>query len=149
MNYEKLQMTADKNEGSFVKDLQGQTGVGFAENHHVHKDWYATTMSYDEALDQAYDAYRSREDILAPVKDIQGSVNTDGDFVFKVQDREFIPTDHAIEQFAIRAGVPSSSVMRELRKQEDYDAQDADVMTYLANNCRNKVSTSKVSNKIS
>ena len=143
MNYEKLQMTADKNEGSFVKDLQGKTGVGFAENHHVHKDWYATTMSYDEALDQAYDAYRSREDILAPVKDIQGSVNTDGKFVFKVKDREFVPTDHAIEQFAIRAGVPSSSVMRELRKQEDYDQQDADVMTYLANNALRRLDQDK------
>ena len=143
MNYEKLQMTADKNEGSFVKDLQGQTGVGFAENHHVHKDWYATTMSYDEALDQAYDAYRSREDLLAPVKNIQGSVNSDGQFVFKVGDREFVPTDHAIEQFAIRAGVPSSSVMRELRKQEDYDQQDADVMTYLANNALRRLDQDK------
>ena len=127
MNYEKLQMTADKSEGSFVRNLQGQTGTGFAENTHVHKDWYATTMSYDDALDIAYDAHRNREDILAPVKDIQGSVDSDGNFVFKVKDREFIPTDHAIEQFAIRAGVPSSSVMRELRKQEDYDQQDADV----------------------
>ena len=98
MNYEKLQMTADKSEGSFVRDLQGETGVGFAENTHVHKDWYRTTMSYDDALELAYDAARDREDILAPVKDIQGSVDTDGNFVFKVGDREFIPTDHAIEQ---------------------------------------------------
>ena len=143
MSYEKLQMTADKNEGSFVKDLQGKTGVGFAENHHVHKDWYATTIGYDEALDQAHDAYRSREDILAPVKDIQGSVNDDGAFVFKVGDREFQPTDHAIEQFSIRAKVPSSSVMRELRKQEDYDQQDADVMTYLANNALRRLDQDK------
>ena len=97
MNYEKLQMTADKSEGSFVRNLEGKTGVGFAENHHVHKDWYATTMSYDDALELAYDAARDREDILAPVKDIQGSVDSDGNFVFKVGDREFIPTDHAIE----------------------------------------------------
>ena len=143
MSYEKLKMTADQNEGSFVRTLQGTTGVGFAENQHVHKDWYATTIGYDEALDAANDAARDREDILAPVKNIQGSVNDDGAFVFKVGDREFVPTDHAIEQFAIRAGVPSSSVMRELRKQKDYDQQDADVMTYLANNALRRLDQDK------
>ena len=69
-NYEKLKMTADQNEGSFVRTLEGKTGTGFAKDQHVHKDWYATTIGYDEALDQAYDAARDREDILAPVKDI-------------------------------------------------------------------------------
>jgi hypothetical protein len=40
MNYEKLRMTADKSEGDFVRTLQGQTGTGFQEGTHVHKDWY-------------------------------------------------------------------------------------------------------------
>jgi hypothetical protein len=143
-DYEKLQMTADKNEGSFVRTLQGETGTGFEKNTHVHKDWYATTIDYDEALDQAQRAVDEREDILAPVKDVQGSVNVDGNFVFKVGDREFQPTDHAIEQFSIRVKVPSSSVMRELRNQDDYDAQDADVMTYLANNALRRLDQEKV-----
>jgi len=142
-DYDKLKMTADQNEGSFVRDLQGRTGVGFQKDMHVHKDWYAQTIGYDEALEQAYDAARDREDILAPVKNIQGSVNADGNFVFKVGDREFQPTDHAIEQFSIRVKVPSSSVMRELRKQEDYDQQDADVMTYLANNALRRLDQDK------
>ena len=143
-DYEKLQMTADKNEGSFVRNLQGQTGTGFEKNTHVHKDWYATTIDYDEALDEAQRAVDEREDILAPVKDVQGSVNEDGNFVFKVGDREFQPTDHAIEQFSIRVKVPSSSVMRELRSQKDYDAQDADVMTYLANNALRRLDQDKI-----
>jgi len=143
-DYEKLQMTADKNEGSFVRNLQGQTGTGFEKNTHVHKDWYATTIDYDEALDQAQRAVDEREDILAPVKDVQGSVNEDGNFVFNVAGREFQPTDHAIEQFSIRVKVPSSSVMRELRNQADYDAQDADVMTYLANNALRRLDQEKV-----
>jgi len=143
-DYEKLQMTADKNEGNFVRTLQGQTGTGFEKNTHVHKDWYATTIDYDEALDEAQRAVDEREDILAPVKDVQGSVNTDGNFVFKVGDREFQPTDHAIEQFSIRVKVPSSSVMRELRGQKDYDAQDADVMTYLANNALRRLDQEKI-----
>ena len=143
-DYEKLQMTADKNEGSFVRNLQGETGTGFEKNTHVHKDWYATTIDYDEALDQAQRAFDEREDILAPVKDVQGSVNEDGNFVFKVGEREFQPTDHAIEQFSIRVKVPSSSVMRELRSQKDYDAQDADVMTYLANNALRRLDQDKI-----
>lgn len=143
-DYEKLQMTADKNEGSFVRTLQGETGTGFEKNTHVHKDWYATTIDYDEALDQAQRAVDEREDILAPVKDVQGSVNEDGSFVFNVAGREFQPTDHAIEQFSIRVKVPSSSVMRELRNQDDYDAQDADVMTYLANNALRRLDQEKV-----
>jgi hypothetical protein len=143
-DYEKLQMTADKNEGSFVRNLQGQTGTGFEKNTHIHKDWYATTIDYDEALDQAQRAVDEREDILAPVKDVQGSVNEDGNFVFNVAGREFQPTDHAIEQFSIRVKVPSSSVMRELRNQDDYDAQDADVMTYLANNALRRLDQEKV-----
>ena len=43
-DYEKLQMTANASEGSFVRELQGQTGVGFQKDMHVHKDWYATTI---------------------------------------------------------------------------------------------------------
>ena len=143
--YNKIEMDGKKiGEGSFVKELQGQTGVGFAENTHVHKDWYATTISYDDALDSAQRAATNREDILAPVSQIQGSVNSDNEFVFSVQDREFKPTDHALQQFSIRSGVPSSSVLRELRGQEDYDQQDADVMSYLANNALRRLDQDKV-----
>jgi hypothetical protein len=146
MNYydKKIEMTAGKSEGSFVANLQGATGVGFAENQHVHKDWWKTTTSYDDALDQAQRAATDREDILAPVKDIQGSVNSDNEFVFMVGDREFKPTDHALQQFSIRSNVPSSSVLRELRNQEDYDSQDADVMTYLSNNALRRLDQDKV-----
>ena len=94
---------------------------------------YLTVMS-DTALDQAQRAVDEREDILAPVKDIEAILDGDGNFVFEVEGRQFAPTDHAIEQFAIRTKVPSSSVMRELRNAEDYDGQDGDCMTRLANN---------------
>ena len=88
-DYEKLQMTADKNEGSFVRNLQGQTGTGFEKNTHVHKDWYASTIDYDTALDQAQMAVDEREDILAPVKDIEAILDGDGNFVFEVEGRQF------------------------------------------------------------
>ena len=79
-DYEKLKMTADASEGSFVRTLQGETGTGFAEDIHVHKDWYATTIDYDEALDEAQRAVDEREDILAPVKDIEATLDDDGNF---------------------------------------------------------------------
>ncbi|MAS86517.1 MAG: hypothetical protein CMH30_00860 [Micavibrio sp.] len=143
--YSKLNMDGvSKSEGSFVRDLEGKTGVGFQDGMHVHKDWYAKTIAFEDALDMAEDAYNAREDILAPVKQIQGSVNSDNEFVFMVGDREFKPTDHSLQQFSIRSKVPSSSVLRELRKQEDYDSQDADVMSYLANNALRRLDQDKV-----
>ena len=142
-DYEKLQMTANASEGSFVRELQGQTGVGFQKDMHVHKDWYATTIDYDEALDKAQRAVDEREDILAPVKDIEAILDGDGNFVFEVEGRQFAPTNHAIEQFAIRTKVPSSSVMRELRNAEDYDDQDGDCMTRLANNALRRLDQDK------
>jgi len=140
----KLEMTASKTDGQFVKTLKGQTGTGFSEGTHVHKDWYAQTISYDDALEQAEDAIREREDILVPTKDIFAQVTDDGEFAFRVNHRSFIPTDHAIEQFSTRVGVPSSSVLRELRKQSDFDRQDAGVMVDLANNALRRIDDDKV-----
>ena len=90
-DYQKLEMTAKKETGSFVRDLQGQTGVGFQKNSHVHKDWWATTMSYDDAMEGLQRSAEEREDVLAPVKDIQAVVNEGGEFAFEVQGREFCP----------------------------------------------------------
>ena len=110
-HYTKLQMTADKNEGSFVRELQGQTGTGFHKGTHVHKDWWATTISYDDAMENLQRSAEEREDLMAPVKSIEATVNDDGNFVFNVDDREFEPTDWALQQFSIRAAVPSSTVI--------------------------------------
>ena len=143
-DYEKLEMTAAKTEGSFVRSLQGQTGVGFEKNTHVHKDWYATTMSYDDAMEGLQRSAEEREDFLAPVKDIKAIVNDGGEFAFTVQDREFVPTDWALQQFSIRSKVPSSTVIQKLRSQEDADDQDSDVMAYLANNSLRRLDQDKV-----
>lgn len=143
MSYDKLKMTADANEGSFVKDLQGSTGTGFQKGTHVHKDWWATTMSYDDAMEILQRGNDEREDIMAPVKAIEASVNDDGNFVFNVDDREFQPTDWALQQFSIRSKVPSSTVIQKLRSQEDADSQDSEVMAYLANNSLRRLDQDK------
>lgn len=145
--YEKLKMTANPNEGSFVKTLTGRTGTGFQEGTHVHKDWYARTLSYEQGLEMAENAAREREDLLIPVKNISGNVNNDNQFVFKIEDngsREFVPTDHALEQFSTRIGVPSSTILRELRGQEDSDLVDADIMARIANNSLRRMNQDKV-----
>ena len=143
-DYQKLEMTADKKEGSFVRNLQGQTGVGFQENMHVHKDWYATTISYEDAMENLQRGVDEREDILAPVKDIQAIVNDGGEFAFEVQDREFVPTDWALQQFSIRSKVPSSTVIQKLRSQEDADDVDSEVMANLANNSLRRLDQDKI-----
>ena len=125
--YKKLRMTADKSAGNFVKTLKGQTGTGFAENTHVHKDWYATTISYDDAMENLQRAADDREDILAPAKNINAVVE-DGEFKLSVGDRSLCPTDWALQQ----------------RAQEDADEQDAKVMMQLANNALRRLEQDKV-----
>ena len=142
-HYTKLQMTADKNEGSFARELQGQTGTGFHKGTHVHKDWWATTVSYDDAMENLQRSAEDREDLMTPVKSIEAAVNDDGNFVFNVDDREFEPTDWALQQFSIRASVPSSTVISKLREQDDYDTQDAEVMAMLANNALRRLDPEK------
>lgn len=130
-------------EGDFVRELVGQTGTGFEQGWHIHKDWYAKTIDFDSALAMAEDAIRSRVDVLEPISAIQPRLNADGQFVFAVGEKEFIPTDHALEQYAIRAGIPSSSVMRELRKLDGSDAQDNTVMVHLAVNANRRLDQDK------
>lgn len=139
-----LKMTAPAAAGQFVKTLRGETGTGFAEGTHVHKDWWAKTISFDEAMEIAEDAARQREDVLAKIADITPKVNDAGQFVFAAGGKEFVPTDHALEQFAIRVGVPSSSVMRELRNEEGSDTEDAETMVKLAVNSIRKLKEDKV-----
>lgn len=140
----RLQMTAPASAGSFVKTLQGKTGTGFQAGTHVHKDWWAKTIDYDTALDMAHDAARQREDIMVKVEDLAPTQNDVGHFVFRVGDKEFLPTDHALQQFSIKAEVPSSSVMRELRNLEGADDADHAVMVHLAKNALRRLKSDKV-----
>lgn len=143
-DYQRLEMTASAYEGSFVRTLQGQTGTGFAEGTHVHKDWYAKTISYDQALDLAEDAARQREDIMVKAEDIVFSVSEDGQFMLALGDKDYIPTDHALQQMSIRLGVPSSSVLRELRNLDGNDFEDSRCMVNLARNALRRIDGDKV-----
>jgi hypothetical protein len=142
MSYNKIEMTAKDDAGSFVRNLQGNTGKGFAENTHVHKDWWSKTKTFDDVLESAQTAVDNREDILTETKNISCVVEND-EFRFSVNGRTFRPTDHCIEQFSIRAGVTSSSFLREMRNIEGFDSHDANTMAIVANNALRRIDADK------
>lgn len=141
--YEKIKIDSDVTEGSFVRNLVGNTGTGFAENTHVHKDWWAKTESYDTVMEKTQTAIDNREDVMVKAGQVVCTVNNDVMQFTTADGRSFTPTDHCLEQFSIRTKVPSSSVMRELRKIDGYDEQDADLMARLGNNALRRIDPDK------
>jgi len=132
-----------KGKGSFVQGLEGKTGTGFADGTHVHKDWWAKTMSYDTVLQKVQSDIDNREDIMVKAKDIQPQFNTDGKFCFGANGRQFIPTDWSLQQFSTRVDAPSVSVMREMRNVEGFDDQDAELMVDFASNYLRRIDPDK------
>lgn len=143
MSYDKLVIKSDVSQGDFVRTLQGATGVGFQKGTHVHKDWWAKTQTYEQVMQTAHVAVENREDILIESKGIS-CVSENDDFFFKLNDgRKFRPTDHAIEQFSVRADVPSSSFLREMRNIEGFDSHDANTMAIVGNNALRRIDPDK------
>lgn len=143
MSYEKLQITSNPSAGDFVRTLQGNTGTGFAENTHVHKDWWSKTKTYEQVMESCQMAVENREDILVKTKQISCVADND-DFYFQLQDgRKFRPTDHAIEQFSVRSDIPSSTFLREMRKSESFDTNDANTMAIVGNNALRHIDQDK------
>lgn len=143
MSYDKLKISSDKDAGSFVRTLQGNTGKGFEEGTHVHKDWWAKTKSFEDVMQSTQAAIDNREDILVPIQNVT-CANHNGKFVFQLNDgRKFTPTDHCIEQFSIRAGVTSSSFLREMRHIENFDDTDANTMVAVGNNAIRRIEPDK------
>lgn len=142
MSYNKLTIDSDVNAGSFVRNLRGVTGTGFAEGSHVHKDWWSKTLTYEQVKEQAQVAVDNREDILTETKNISCVVDND-EFRFRVGGRTFRPTDHCIEQFSVRVGVTSSSFLREMRNIEGFDSNDAETMVAVGNNALRRIEADK------
>ena len=136
-------VASTKDQGSFVRNLTGNTGTGFAQGTHVHKDWWAKTQSYDNILQQVQADIDNREDIMVKVKDIHPEYNSEDKFCFGVNGRQFIPTDWSLQQFSTRLDAPSTSVMREMRGVEGFDRQDAELMVDFANNYMRRLDPDK------
>jgi len=142
-DYNKLTIESGSDAGSFVRNLQGNTGTGFAEGTHVHKDWWAKTKTFEQVKQDTQTAIDNREDVLTEIKNIF-CTNEGGDFYFKLADgRKFRPTDHALEQFSTRVGVTSSSFLREMRNIEDFDGNDSNTMAIVGNNAMRRIDQDK------
>jgi hypothetical protein len=129
----------DKNAGQFVKTLQGSVGIGFADGFHVHKDWMAQTISFDDALDRAGQAESERTDYIAGINDIAFKVSDGGKFVVEIGGKQFRPTEHSFPQLSQKYGVLSSSILREMDSDEGSDRQDAETMVRIASNAIRRV----------
>ena len=153
-NYEMLKPNEQtKKEGNFVQDLQGQTGVGFQANTHVHKDWLATTHSYDEGLEMLESQRSKREDILAARQTLSPAVNSEGKFVLRYQDgRQFTPTEHALNQFGVHTYTSTfflNSLLENPVKPNGSlrfrrDKQDAETLVNVCDNALRRIDNSKV-----
>ena len=142
-DYNKLTIGSDASTGSFVRTLQGNTGTGFAEGTHVHKDWWAKTKTFEQVKQDTQTAIDNREDVLTEIKNIF-CTNEGDDFYFKLADgRKFRPTDHALEQFSTRVGVTSSSFLREMRNIEGFDGNDSNTMAIVGNNAMRRIDPDK------
>ncbi len=131
--YEKIQMTADKSEGGFVRTLEGETGTGFNPGSHVHRDWYKGTLPYDAGFEQLEQAKSEREDICDRRDSMSPDLTDDGNFVFRYKDgRTFTPTVHAMTQMGIRADT-STFYLNSLRE-EGTDRKDAETLVVAVRN---------------
>ena len=102
------QVKKDSYVGDFVFGLQGQTGIGTAKDKgfgHVHKDWYAKTLSYDEGQKKLEEGKSETEDIICGLDDMVAKADANGRFGFQYVDgRMFYPTEHAVEQGGTKFG---------------------------------------------
>ena len=135
-DYEKLTpSTETRGDGEFVKNLQGQFGTGVQGGTHVHKDWWAKTLSYDDVMNKVQADIDNREDIMIPAKNIIFNMNKDNALCITTpQGQQFVPTDWAMQQLSTRMDAPSASALREMRNQKEYDKQDGQLMVDYCNN---------------
>ncbi len=102
MNYEPLR--GQGTQGDFVLNSQTiATDEGFS---HVSKTWYDKTLSYDEGMELLESERGQREDFLIPRSEIAFDVREiDGQWKFgaEIDDRFFVPTDHALVQLVSKA----------------------------------------------
>ena len=134
--YQKLTPSSEtRGDGQFVKTLQGQFGEGVQGGTHVHKDWWAKTLSYDDVMNKVQHDIDNRNDIMIPAKNIIFNMNKDNALCITTpQGQQFIPTDWALQQLSTRMDAPSASALREMRNQQGYDKQDGELMVEYCNN---------------
>ncbi len=140
----KLDISQDSsNHTHFVNRLEGATGTGYAEGTHVHKDWYAQSLSYEQGHEQLDAEKSERHDILDRCDSMLPIVDKLGRFAFAYKDgREFIPTEHALTQMSTRCKI-SSFYTNSLRG-EGTDVKDSEALRIAAINGLRRVDPDKI-----
>lgn len=102
-------LAGKSNAGQFVHDTQGTAKAeGFNS---VSRLWYPKTHDFAFGLEAIEQGINSREDITVPLSQVSTLVNDDAKLAFAFADgREFVPNAHALKQFALRIGVPQTTV---------------------------------------
>jgi hypothetical protein len=122
-----------KSEGAWVFTDQGVASEQGFRN--VSRYWYPQTLSYEDGLKKLEEGRSATEDIMATVSEMSPSVTDKGEFAFTYKDgRQFVPTEHALNQLGTRAGTgtwfvnalrenPVDQKKRQLFKRDRMDAE--------------------------
>ncbi len=76
----------------------------------VSKLWYDKTLSYEDATKQIADEQSKRVDLLCKVSDLKVELRNDKIVLTHVSGKSYVPTEHALRQYATRCGVPHTFV---------------------------------------
>ena len=138
--YEKLRPTEEtQGEGSFVRGMRGDDGsVGFAENQHVHKQWFKDCLPLDHVKELAQIAADCRRDLRVRAGNMKAEIHG-GNFVLRANDRILKMSDWALSQFSVRTPLPGTKVLQKLQSMEGSDLRDVETMVTIANNALRKV----------
>lgn len=138
------------NEGDFVhKNQTMASNEGFKN---VSKLWYDKTMSIDDGLNKISNASKEREDISTPIKNVKFVMNDKNRLALSYDNREFTPTDNAINQISHWLDLPRNFFykMTETVSKNNGDIQykpdvkDTETMVDVFNNNIRRIDKEKV-----
>jgi hypothetical protein len=140
--------------GDFVHEGQTMSGdVGFRN---VSRAWYDKCITYDQGFEELAKGRAITEDIAATLRQMTPAVSDTGRFVFRhIDGREFVPTDHALEQAAMKCDLGTWTI-KDLASpkfgrgkaadtlQYERDRGDAEVIAHLFTNAMRRMELDKV-----
>ena len=129
MTTEYKQIVGKGTAGDFVKEQQG-VAEGFSN---VSQFWFPQTLSYEDCLEQLEEGRSSREDIVSAWEDWE-FVLEEGILCLKnVDERVFIPTEHALNQAIGWSEVSQTHIKQTLSDEFDADETDKQQLVDMLN----------------
>lgn len=97
------------NSGDFVLQSQGTAKEQGFRN--VSSLWYPKTHDFAFGLEQIEKGIQSRKDITVSLDAVSAVIDENSRFAFAFEDgQEFVPNAHALRQFAVKLGIPITTV---------------------------------------